>query len=338
MWGIVTVTQNGLLAAKMLKLQFPDSVIYTLPKWNDKETEPIEGELNIFTGDLFFRHRTIVFIMATGIVVRCIAKHLNDKTVDPAIIVMDEKQKFVISLVSGHLGGANAITNEIAAKLNSTAVITTASDIQGLPSVDMIAKEHNLVIESMEDAKAISAMAVNGDKIAFRNESNISIPFYFELENDTTQGLVIITNKKSIDTNKPVARLIPKNIVIGIGSKRGVSTFDIISFINEQLSIYNINPKSIKCLTSIDIKSDEKGIIEAAAYYNVPNIFIPIAEIEEIETDFTASAFVKTQIGVSAVCEPAAFIAGGKEGRYISKKQSRDGITLAIFESAVNDY
>jgi cobalt-precorrin 5A hydrolase len=337
MWGIIAITQNGLLLAKALKSHFPKSVIYTLPKWCDNDTVGIDGELVTFTGQLMALHRTLVFVMATGIVVRCVAKHLVDKTTDAAVVVLDEKGQFAISLLSGHLGGANAVAAQIAEKIHAVPVITTASDVQGVPSVDMIAKAHNLIVESMADAKHITAMAVNGQQIAFSNRTLLPLPTYFANNNAEAKalGLVIVSHQLVITENRPYARLIPRNIIIGIGCKRGVPGKNIIAFINEVFERCNIHPRSIRQLASIDIKADEPGIHETADYFGTRAVFIDKADIEEIEGQFASSPFVKAHVGVSGVCEPAAFIAGGKQGRFISQKQSKEGMTLAIFESAV---
>lgn len=335
MWGIIAITQQGLVLAKKLKVQFPDSVIYTLAKWHDEECTAIEPDLGTFTAQLFDRHKTLVYIMATGIVVRSIARHLVGKTVDPAVVVLDEKGQFAISLLSGHLGGANAVATEIAVAIGGTAVITTASDVQGMPSVDMIAQKHQLIIESMHDAKILTAMTVNGQKVGWRNDSLLNLPCnYYSAENDA-DGLVVVSNRTNLAEKVPFAQLIPQNIIVGVGCRRGIPGQQIIDFITEQLQLNSINVMSIRQLASIDIKSDEQGILDAATHFGVPVMFVETAEIEMIEHDFTSSAFVKSQVGVSGVCEPAAFIAGGRTGEFISRKKSKEGITVAIFESAV---
>ena len=334
MWGIIAITQNGLALAKKLKAQFPDSVVYTLSKWHDADTVAIEPDLSTFTKQLFAAHKTLIYIMATGIVVRSIAPHLVSKTTDPAVVVLDEKGQFAISLLSGHLGGANAIASEVAKALGGTAVITTASDVQGVPSVDMIAQMHQLIIQSMQDAKTLTAMTVNGQKIGWRNDTLLNLTSYYAVEDETSNGLVVVSNRTDLKSHIPFAQLIPQNVVIGVGCKRGIAGQQIIDFISEQLQLNNVSAASIRQIASIDIKADEQGIHEAAAHFKVPVQFIAAGEIEMIEQDFTASAFVKSQIGVSGVCEPAAFIAGGRAGNFISRKKSKQGITVAIFESA----
>jgi cobalt-precorrin 5A hydrolase len=336
MWGIIAITQNGLALAKKLKAQFPDSVIYTLAKWHDEECTAIEPDLGTFTTQLFDRHKTLVYIMATGIVVRSIARHLVGKTVDPAVVVLDEKGQFAISLLSGHLGGANGVASEIAGAMGATAVITTASDVQGMPSVDMIAQKHQLIIESMHDAKTLTAMTVNGQKVGWRNDSLLTLPAcYPTLNKAEADGLVVVSSRTNLAEKGPFAQLIPQNIIVGVGCKRGIPGQRIIDFVTEQLQLNSINIMSIRQLASIDIKSDEQGVLDAAAHFGVSAVFVETTEIEKIEQDFSSSAFVKSQVGVSGVCEPAAFIAGGRAGEFISRKKSKEGITVAIFESAV---
>ena len=335
MWGIIAITQNGLALAKKLKAQFPNSVIYTLAKWHDEDCTPIEPDLSTFTAQLFDRHKTLVYIMATGIVVRSIALHLVGKTVDPAVVVLDEKGQFAISLLSGHLGGANAVASEIAGAIGATAVITTASDVQGMPSVDMIAQKHQLIIDSMHDAKILTAMTVNGQKVGWRNDSLLNLPCYYPCDEIDAEGLVVVSNRTDLAEKVLSAQLIPQNIIVGVGCRRGISGQQIIDFVTEQLQLNSISEMSIRQLASIDIKSDEQGVLDAAAHFGVPAVFVETTEIEKIEQDFSSSAFVKSQVGVSGVCEPAAFIAGGRTGEFISRKKSKEGITVAIFESAV---
>ena len=330
-WGVIAITVSGLEVAKRLKTELKEVDIYTLPKFADAYTKLIEGELSSFSGELFKNYKTLIYIMATGIVVRCIAQHLVDKTADPAVVVMDEQGKYAISLLSGHLGGANAAALYIAKTVGSQAIITTASDCKGVMSVDMIAQMHNLKIASMQDAKELTAMAVNDKRIGWRNDTLLDLPNYFTWSQTECDGLVVVSNE-IVKLNKPVAQLVPQNITIGIGCRRGVPGSAIIDFVTEQLSINNLHPLSIEQLASVDLKFDEVGIHETAEHFKVPLSFTLRAEIEKIEANFAASDFVKSKIGVSSVCEPVAFIAGGRNGRFISKKHSKDGVTVAIFE------
>jgi len=212
-------------------------------------------------------------------------------------------------------------------------VITTASDGQGLPSVDMIAQTHGLLIASMHDAKTITAMTVNGQKVGLRNDSALTLSDYYSCPETEAEGLVIVGPQQVLNEKVPYAQLIPQTITIGVGCRRGVAGNKIIAFVHEMLDTFNVSQRAICQMASIDIKADEAGILEAAAHFGVQVQWIAAADIGPIEDQFTASAFVKAQVGVSGVCEPAAFIAGGRKGRFICQKQSKEGITVAIFES-----
>jgi cobalt-precorrin 5A hydrolase len=332
MWGIVALTLQGLEKARQLRTQFPDSEIYTLSKWEVPDATPIAGELHDFAGVLFSKHKVLVFIMASGIVVRCIARHLKDKTTDPAVLVMDEKGKYVISLLSGHLGGANEVASLIAAKTGAEAVITTSSDVNGLTSVDMIAKQHGLIIDDMHDAKVITAMMVNGQRIAQCNDTLAIISPYFSSPAEDAEGMVVITGKANIRKSVPFVKLIPVNMIIGIGCRKGTKAEDILDFVTFLLLENNIDKRSVRCMATIDLKKDEPGILDVAAHMNLPLLNFSKEQIIEVEHLFQPSAFVKEKIGVGCVCEPAAYLAGKRKGRFVASKSKRNGMTLSLFE------
>ncbi len=144
MIGIVSISIQGNELALKIASQVDKATCYTLPKWNNPKFKQIKGKLSEFCEELFFEYEALIFIMATGIVVRCIAPLIKDKEKDPAVIVIDDAGKNVISLLSGHLGGANELCIQIAKSISANPVITTASDVNQLPSVDMMAKSKEL--------------------------------------------------------------------------------------------------------------------------------------------------------------------------------------------------
>jgi cobalt-precorrin 5A hydrolase len=337
MWGIVTLTRQGLQLARQLKTMFPASEIYTLPKWEGHDVLPISGNLQHFTGVLFDKHKVLIFIMASGIVVRCIAKHLKDKTTDPAVLVMDEKGRYVISLLSGHLGGANEVANKIASRTGAEPVITTSSDVNGLIAVDILSKQHGLLIGSMTDAKIIMSMMLNGQQIGQINDSLANVPVYFHSPIAEAEGVVIISGKAVIRQSVPFVKLVPVNIIMGIGCRKETSADDILDFITFLLLENNIDTQCLKCMATIDQKKDEPGILEVAAHMGLPLLNFSDEQIGEVEHLFQSSAFVKEKIGVGCVCEPAAYLAGGRRGRFIAVKTKRNGITLSLFEEEIDN-
>lgn len=329
-WGIVALTRNALELAQSLRRELPDSVIYTLPKWDYADGIPIDGSLEDFAGTLFTKHRMLIFIMAAGIVVRVIARHIKSKMTDPGVLVVDEKGSFVISLLSGHTGGANEAARVVAEKINATAVITTSSDLNNTLSVDMLAQKFNCVIEDWDSAKTITAMIVNNQKVTVLSDIAASVPSCFLKDAETADGVIYITHCPVEYTAKPYVRLIPRNIIIGIGCKRGISAGAVISLIDETLVRLQIDRRSVRCIASAEIKKNEPALHEAARYYNAELYFASAAGIYDVESMFESSSFVKEKTGAGSVCEPAAYLAAHGRGRIILPKQKSNGITIAI--------
>ena len=231
-YGIITLSRGSLELAEKIESKLPGSLIYSRAERGFNRGEIIDCALDEFVGKIFNKHDTLIFIMATGIVVRVISGHIVDKTVDPGILVIDEKGEFVISLLSGHIGGANDTARIVAEKIGAVPVITTSSDVLEKISVDKLALELNCSIDSMEWAKKITSMIVNNEKVILLSNIKYDSPHYLTGNVDDARGLIVITNKKNIDQNRPYAKLIPKNITIGIGCRRNISGSKILDFLN----------------------------------------------------------------------------------------------------------
>lgn len=333
--AIITLTKGAVVQAKKIKKHL-NADIYTLKKHQTDGLKIINGKLSNSMEYFFKNYDTILFIMATGIVVRSIARHIKDKTVDPAILVMDEGGKHVISLLSGHIGGANSASIYISSLIGATPVITTSSDVNGVLSVDMLAKKYNLSIESMEDAKIVTADIVNDKKVGIKSDINIDENLIKNLilqddeEFKNVNSLIDITNKiKKYDINTSV--LIPKNIVLGIGCRRGIEKDRILDAIYKSMDKNNLYIKSIKKIATVDVKKDEIGLMESSKELNVPLKIVDREDIKKIEHLFEGSEFVKKTIGVLSVSEPVGYISSNT-GKCIMKKTKMDGITISIWE------
>ncbi|WP_242851032.1 cobalt-precorrin 5A hydrolase [Clostridium sp. L74] len=148
----------------------------------------------------FKEYDVVIFISSTGIAVRAIAPFIQSKDKDPAVIVINSTGKYAISLLSGHLGGANKLTEKIAKIIGAEPIITTATDNLNIKAPDIIAKENNLVIEDLKKAKDIAALLVNGEKVAFIDEDGlIDFPKGYIYNIEDAKGLVIVTNKLHIN-------------------------------------------------------------------------------------------------------------------------------------------
>lgn len=338
-WAVLTLTKGGLEQAKRIKSIISEVDIYTLPKWKESQVFEIEGRLEDFVGSIFDKYSTLIFIMATGIVVRTIATHIKHKAIDPAILVMDEKGEFVISLLSGHLGGANDAARLLGEKIGAKPVITTASDVNDSMAVDTIAMKLNCSLDNFDEAKNITALIVNKEKVMIKSDIPISInlPENIVKVNDDCKdikGVIYITNKKEFNFSTPKVQIIPRNIVVGIGCRKGIQKDHIIEVVNKFLDINNIHAKSIKHFATVDIKKNEQGIIEASRYFNVPLKIISREQIKKVEESFETSDFVKKTIGVGAVCEPCAYLSSTK-GHFIMRKTSAQGVTVCLLEENI---
>jgi cobalt-precorrin 5A hydrolase len=290
--------------------------------------------LNEWCQDIFCSVDGIIFIGASGIAVRTIAPFIKDKTKDPLVIVIDEKAEFVISLLSGHIGRGNELTNTISDLLNATPVITTATDVNHKFAVDVFASKKNLHICDMKMAKEISASILEGKKIGVFS----TIP----LEGKIPEGLVV-TDYDKIETDigicisineekkpfKQTLNLIPKIITIGVGCKKNTDINIFENYIWNTLNKNYISIFSIKNITSIDLKSNELCINSFADKYNLEFITYSTDELRKAVGSFEESEFVKSITGVGNVCERSAMI-GCNNGTIILEKQSYEGMTIAL--------
>lgn len=309
------------------------------------KSEMKDFKLNNITKECFEKYNSIIFISSTGIAVRAISKYLVTKDKDPAVVVVDVCNKFSISLVSGHLGGANNLTLKVSEILGNTPVITTATDNMDIVAPDIIAMNNELIIDDLKIAKIISGRLVNGEEVYFKDDKSIiKCPNgYIEAER-LHPNTVWVTHKKSREEKslgdnvvsyldeyeeRTILKLIRRDIILGIGCKRNTDSEKLFDFINDILNKSNIDIRAVDKIVSINIKSDETAILDLAVNLNCDLLFFSASEIATVEHKYEGSDFVKKSIGVSAVSEPVIELAGGN---IIVSKIKRDGMTLAIGE------
>ena len=278
-------------------------------------------------GEAFRSCEALVFVASCGIAVRSIAPHIRSKTTDPAVIAADETGRFVVSLLSGHLGGANALAERIARAIGATPVVTTATDSNGLFSVDTWAKNNGFAISDMGIAKAVSA-AILEREIPFKSD--------FEIKGALPKGLcggeagdigVYATYAgESAEPFFKTLRLIPKCVILGIGCRRGMPAESIKRAVDKTLAINGIDARAVKRVCSIDLKKDEAGLLEYCREAGLPVSFYSAEELGAVEGDFTPSGFVKSVTGVDNVCERAAMKSADE---LMIRKTAEDGVTVA---------
>ena len=305
----------------------------------------------------FGRYDSLVCIMATGIVVRILAPLIVHKTRDPAVVVLDQKGKYAISLLSGHLGGANDLAREMAAISGGEAVITTATDVAGELSFDTFAKKHDMAIENIGQLKHISGALLSGKKVNVFTNKNAG-KLYPELVEEQERGRIdifplsdffkiytiesnipavviderLFISNSTVPQAAPVLYLRPRTICAGIGCKRNMEQKPIEEALLQTLKEEGIHPLSLKCIATIPLKSDEPGIIGTAANLNVPLQIIPTEEIENLDISqlgIQTSEFVASQTGVLSVSTACSYLASDK-GTILRDKAKYKGITIAL--------
>ena len=345
--AILSITNNGRELALKIKEIMKNVDVFFIKKDTDyinDEVTVVNQGLKEFISQIFDKYDYLVFIMATGIVVRTIAPLIISKFSDPAILVMDEKGNNIISLLSGHMGGANEMTLYMSDLINSHPVITTATDVNKKSSLDMIAKKLNGHIDDFRDnVLKINSMLVNNEEVHLYIDGNYKInhqgfTLYDEKTDlDKVRNLVIVTNKKDINKilnknienlNEKIIKVTPKDIVIGVGCKKNTNSDHMKNSLIKFLSEYNIDINSIKEIGSIEIKKDEKAIIDLAKFLDVKFKTFSVEEISKVDYLYEKSDWVKKNVGVYSVSDPVAHLLS--EGRVIINKQKYDGITFSI--------
>lgn len=328
--AIISLTENGRRISLKIAEKLSDShalTRFTYEKYTDYSAFAF-SELKSLIANSFDQFEAIIFVCACGIAVRMIASHIVSKFSDPAIVVIDEQGKFVISLLSGHVGGANALTERISQLIGAVPVITTATDIGGKFSPDSLASANNLHICEPDLAKDIAAHIINSKKIGFYCECSY-VNFaeeYFEDHSD--MGICISKNLMKNPFQKTL-HLIPKNIIIGIGCKKNTPPDVLEKFIMRNLNDHDIEIFRLKKICSIDIKRNESAIAEFSSKFLVPAEFFSAEELMKVQGEFSTSEFVMQTTGADNICERSAVCGGGT---LIVKKISENGMTFAAAE------
>lgn len=326
---IISFTKKGGDINKRLTdiLSESDITSYTLEKYRfDNRVKPL-GNLKE-TVKRHFTDDAVIFIGAVGIAVRSIAPYIKDKFCDPAVLVIDELGRYVIPLLSGHVGGANELANYIGEALSAAPIITTATDINGTFAVDTFAKKNNLLISSRKLAKDVSAALLDNNCIDI--DSDIKSIDVKELrkklnpKNKACDIKVRITDRIYDDT---VLTLIPKNLYIGVGCKKNTDADKMWDFVNDIFRLEGLDIRAVKSIGSIDIKRDEYAVKNLANRLNVPFLTFTKDELNSVSGDFFESEFVRKTVGVGNVCERAVCI---QCNNLIVKKTAREGMTVAI--------
>lgn len=282
--------------------------------------------LAAWTAKQFADADALVFVGAVGIAVRAIAPHCRGKAVDPAVVVLDEQGRFAVSLLSGHLGGANDLTRQLAAACHAVPVITTATDGRGIFAVDEWAVRQHCAVAEPERIKHISGTLLAGKRVHYFSDWQIEggPPAGVEPAATAAQADFVLT----LTPKGEALHIVPRIAVLGIGCKRGISECRLQEAFSAFCAANALAPQSVAAAASIDLKKDEQGLLDFAKNHGWTTEFYTAETLRAVRGHFTASQFVKGVTGVDNVCERAAVKAAG--GKLFVPKWAYNGVTFAV--------
>jgi len=286
--------------------------------------------LREFVPDVFKKGNTLVFVGSAGIAVRGIAGLIKDKTTDPAVIVIDELGRYVISILSGHIGGANMFAEKLGELIQAVPVITTATDINKIFAVDTYAVQNRYTIANPECIKYISGALLEGREVCLYTPFEISgkLPDNIVLKSNGRTG-ILISDLSDAVPYKQTLKLMPKRFHVGIGARRNIPYDALRDYFLQTLEKESTPLSCVGSISSIDLKKDEEAIIKLAETFGIDFITYPAEQLKVYEHQFEQSEFVRKTTGVGNICETAAYISS-KEGSMIVGKRANNGITIAV--------
>lgn len=332
--AIYALTRRGLALANRLAVDLGGTVHALRRHAGETGARPFDS-LSELVAETFVRYDAHVFVAAAGIVVRCIAPHLKDKAHDPAVVCLDQEGRFAVSLLSGHLGGANELAGQCAASVGGQAVITTATDSAGAPSLDMLAFEKNMAIGNLDRVKTINGAILDNRVVqVFDPENRLGLAgdarfVPVEKPGDWKPGEPGVW--VSIYDDCPDADalwLYPRVLVLGVGCRRGVGADEIFSHIRTVFDDNGFSMEAVGGLASIEAKQDEAGLLEVAASLGVEPVFCPSDQLATVQVP-NPSGTVLARMGVASVCEAAALLLA-QGGELLVEKTKTKTVTLAV--------
>ena len=353
--AVVAITRHGVETAlnikRVLVVEGLKTSVFAPKKYIQSDVCELEGKFGDFIHKNYGKLDAIIAVMATGIIIRAVAPFIESKLSDPAIISVDVSGKFVISLLSGHYGGANDLTKVIAKGIGATPVITTASDSMGKQGVDELAKALYLTIENPKSLTPVNAAIVNDDPVVLILVGDVKIPiemvhgFEIKRANSNEEAVKIVNcyTAGAIVTREPLKTIISdehftvlraKRIVVGLGCRKDSPCEQLVESVNTALKKVGLPAGRIDLFASVDIKRNSAAMLGTAKLFNISIEFLSVETLRSLShPDLSPdSKLVQEKIGVGGVCERAALIIAGKNSKLILKKTKLNGTTIAIAE------
>lgn len=309
-------------------------------------------KLSVAVQQAFCRYDALIFIMAAGIVVRVIAPHVCSKLSDPAVVVLDECGKHVISLLSGHVGGANDLTGYLADFLHSDPVITTATDTRELLAPDAVAGRLALDPWPKDNIRRINTALLAGENITWLLAANLphrdfwqstlaetGIIAHVQGDGLPAEPFVLLTTQSELP-RPDILALTPCDLIAGVGCRRGTTAAEIMAALADACRRVNRDVSFITALATAAIKRDEPGLQAVAAARNIP-FYCADNNALQRQIDryrLSESAFVRRSVGVGNVAEAAALAywhrrresCDANSGRFALAKTKYEKVTVAL--------
>jgi cobalt-precorrin 5A hydrolase len=348
--AVWAITPNGVDLSKTIAQKLSDVDVFFSDKLSAKRIQANTfGALADTLSEQFHQYDGHVFIMATGIVVRMIAPLIQSKVEDPAVVVVDDRGHHAISLLSGHLGGANALATEIAELIQARPVITTATDVNQIVAIDVLAKEKHLNIENPQAIKTVNMALLRGEPIGLHDpfglmqDSIDAIPWSDEIfaqqsglsEKRRGEDSIsrVFIDDVTIDLPPEVLVLRPPTLIAGMGCNRNTPVEEMKHLLETVLAQFHLSRVSLYGLASINLKADEPGLLALAEVLDLPLHFYTKEELNQVKDIKNPSSMVEKHIGVKSVCEAAAIMAT-QSGTLVAPKQTSRNVTVAIARKA----
>lgn len=330
--AIIPISECGFQIAETLKNELESSEIYS--KYENKESIRITS-IDECVSDIFNKVDSIVFIGATGICVRSIAPYIKDKHTDPAVVCIDSSGQYVISLLSGHVGGANELTKRIAHAIGGEAIITTQSDNANLWALDTLGQKFNwktacnntnlnIPLTAFVSKKLTALLLDIKDKgtayLERTKPDHVDVYYnYTEINLKKYDLLIAVTPYLYSDSGIQTIYYHPKVLHLGIGCRKDCEPEGIIQYIEKIIADHNIALYSIRDISTIDLKKDEKLLACLQTHFDVPTHIYTADELKDIDVP-NPSEKVEEVTSVKGVSESTA-IKSANGGSLILEKQ-----------------
>ena len=351
-YALVAITKHGVANARKYVDKFPYADLYYMKKFaqGDEEARQIQlfdGTVRLLLPALFQQYQGIICIISLGAVVRMIAPLMIDKKVDPGVIVVDDKGQYVVSVLSGHIGGANALTNEFAKTIGAIPIVTTASDVQKTIPVDLFGAPFGWMWDSEEKLTSVSASVVNEEHVAIVQETgeknwwmhDSPMPATLNIYRSISEAIrakpqaTLLITDRLIDAHEEVLLengviYRPRSIVLGIGCNRGTAMEEIEQVIDETLASLRLSKKSVKAVATIDLKKDEEGLLALTTKHGWGFVTYTPEQLNEMPIQNPSETVFK-YTGAYGVSEPAALRYAKAKDLILEKKKSGN-VTISI--------